>query len=158
MNSILIWLVAAVLGLGAAPGTDSSMSVESAVPEPARAATESSRGVEQRFAEREMLPPCGMLDVTRHSPGTTGTQLSPPRKAWRCLDDSVGMGGAELVTLDLRRKGPTTHTFYRATRDGRLEIWTQRTRSTPGQLASRWAYEECTPSADLRRQPCALDE
>ena len=155
MNSILIWLVSVVLGLGGV--AQSSVSTESAVPAPTslQAAAEPSTSVEQRFAEREMLPPCGMVDVTRHSPGMTGTKLSPPREAWRCLRDAVGFGGAELVTLDLRRNGSTRHTFYRATHDGRLEIWTQRTRSTPGRLASRWAYEECTPAEDLQRQPCA---
>ncbi len=157
MNSILIWLVAALFGFGTV-SQSSSMSAESAVPAPVEAqsaAAEPSRAVEQRFAEREMLPPCGMLDVTRLSLGTTGTKLSPPRQAWRCLDDSVGMGGAELVTLDLRRNRPTVHTFYRTTRDGQLEIWTQRTRNDPGRMSSRWTYGECAPSEDLRRQPCA---
>lgn len=157
MNSILIWLVAALLGVGSAPG-DASTSAESAVPpptEPLRASVEPSSAVEQRFAEREMLPPCGMVDVSRHAPGTTGTRLSPPAKAWRCLHDAVGVGGAELVTLDLRPNGSTLHTFYRATREGRLEIWTQRTRNASGRVSSRWAYEECQPSEDLRRQPCA---
>ena len=154
MNSILIWLVASVLGLGSV--SQSSVSVESVVPEPMQAAgTESSRGVERQFAQREMLPPCGMVDVSRHAPGTAGTRLSPPAKAWQCLHDAVGIEGAELVTIDLRPNGSTLHTFYRATRDRRLEIWTQRTRSSPGRLASRWAYEECTPSEDLRLQPCA---
>ena len=155
MNSILIWLVSAVLGFGGV--AQSTAATESAVPAPTslQAAAEPSASVEQRFAEREMLPPCGMVDVTHHSPGTTGTKLSPPHQAWRCLHDAVGFGGAELVTLDLRRNGSARHTFYRATPDGRLEIWTQRTRSTPGRLASRWAYEECTPSEDLQRQPCA---
>lgn len=156
MNSILIWLVAALFGFGSV--SQSSAGLESAVPAPVEAqsaAVEPSSAVEQRFAQREMLPPCGMVDVSRHAPGTTGTKLSPPRQAWRCLGDSVGVGGAELVTLDLRRNGSAVHTFYRATRDGRLEIWTQRTRSTPGRLASRWAYGECAPSEDLRRQPCA---
>ena len=157
MNSILIWLVAALFGFGTV-SQSSSMSAESAAPAPveAQSAAEPSRAVEQRFAEREMLPPCGMLDVTRPSRGTAaGIKLSPPRQAWRCLGDSVGVGGAELVTLDLRRNGATVHTFYRTTRDGRLEIWTQRTRNAPGRMSSRWAYGECTPSEDLRRQPCA---
>lgn len=153
MNSILIWLVAAMLG----SVSQSSMSTESAAPAPtpSQAAAEPSRAVEQRFAEREMLPPCGMIDVTHHSPGRAGTTLTPPRQAWRCLDDAIGVGGAELVTLDVHRNRATVHTFYRATRDGRLEIWAQRTRSTSGGPTSRWAYEECTPSDDLLRQPCA---
>ena len=153
MNSILIWLVAAVLGIGSV--SQSSVSSESVAPEPLLTAPDTSRGVEERFADREMLPPCGMVDVSRHSPGTTGTRLSPPGKAWRCLRDAGGMDGAELVTLDLRPNGSTLHTFYRATRDSRLEIWTQLTRTAPGRMTSRWAYAECVPSDDLRRQPCA---
>lgn len=157
MNSILIWLVAALFGFGSTAGGASGSAESTPAPAPAeslQAAVEPSAGVEQRFAEREMLPPCGMLDVTAHSPGVDRTRMSPPRQAWTCLQEALGRGGAELVTLDLRRDGTTVHTFYRATRVGRLEIWTQRTRSTPGRLASRWAYDECTPSTDLRRQPC----
>lgn len=155
MNSILIWLIAAVLGFGGA--AQSPFGIGSAAPAPAalEAAAAPSRSVEHRFAQREMLPPCGMVDVTRRSPGTPGTRLSPPRQAWRCLRDAVGFGGAELVTLDERRNGSSLHTFYRATRDGRLEIWTQHTRSDPGRQPSRWSYQECAPSEDLRRQPCA---
>lgn len=152
MNSILIWLIAAVLGFGGvAPSTAGGESGPARL-EPA---AEPSRSVEHRFAQREMLPPCGMLDVTPRSPGTKGTRLSRPRQAWRCLRDAVGVRGAELVTVDERRNGSNLHTFYRATRDGRLEIWTQRTRNAPGRRSARWAYQECTPSADLGRQPCA---
>jgi len=70
------------------------------------------------------------------------------------LGDAIGTRGAELVTLDLRPNGSTVHTFYRATPDGRLEIWTQTTRNAPGRMSSRWAYTDCVPTDDLRRQPC----
>lgn len=155
MNSILIWLVTAVLGFGSF--SQSATSAESAVPAPesTQATAEPSRAIGQRFAEREMLPPCGMVNVSRRSSGTPGATLTPPRRAWRCLDDAIGVRGAELVTLDERRNRPTVYTFYRGTHDGRLEIWVQRTRSASGRLASRWSYEECTPSDDLLRQPCA---
>lgn len=152
MNSILIWLVAAVLGV-AMPGTGDAMSTDAAPPSPLGA--DSSRTLERRFAERDMLPPCGMVDVTPRSRGTLATKLSPPAKAWTCLHDAVGMGGAELVTLRTRADGSSISTFYRATRQGRLEIWTQRERTNPRRSASHWTYAECTPSDDLRRQPCA---
>ncbi len=155
MNSILIWLIAAVMGFGGV--AQAKASEESAAPAttPSVAVERPSPSVEQRFAQREMLPPCGMIDVTPHVAGMTGTKLSPPRQAWRCLHDAVGFDGAELVTIDLRPNGSTLHTFYRATHDRRLEIWTQRTRSSPGRLASHWAYEECTPAEDMRLEPCA---
>lgn len=155
MNSILIWLVTALLGFGSV--SSSSMSVESAVPAPlaAKAAAEPSRSVERRFAEREMLPPCGMVRVNHHAHGLPEEPLSPPRRAWRCLQDAVGVGGAELVTLDRHRGNASVNTYYRATHDGRLEIWRQRSRRSPGRMTSRWAYQECTPSEDLLRQPCA---
>lgn len=157
MNSILVWLVAVLLGLGSVT-TDTSASTESAVPAPAEAMAspvQSSSALERRFAAREMLPPCGMVDVTPRIPGVAPTKLSSPRKAWSCLQESLGRSGAELVTLESRSNGPTVHTFYRATRQDRLEIWTQRSRATPGRLASRWSYQECTPGDDLLRQPCA---
>lgn len=154
MNSILIWLIAAALGFGGVAPLPAGVAPTTPAPVPLTV-VESSRSVEQRFAQREMLPPCGMVDVTPQVPGTAHTKLSPPRRAWRCLQDTVGVRGAELVTLEQRGNGSTLHTFYRTTRDGRLEIWTQRTRTAPGRSPSRWAYQECTPSDDLRRQPCA---
>lgn len=156
MNSILVWLVATILGVGFGTG-GSTMSAESALPAPTstlKVAVEPSGAVEQRFAEREMLPPCGMVGISHPSHGVTGDRLSPPRKAWDCLQGAVGFGG-ELVTLDEHRDGSSVSTYYRATRDGRLEIWTQRAHRTPSRSTSRWSYEECTPSDDLRRQPCA---
>lgn len=152
MNSILIWLVVALLGVPM-PGMGEATSTDEAIASPL--AADSSRTLEQRFAERDMLPPCGMVDVTPRGRGTLATKLSPPAKAWTCLYDAVGMGGAELVTLRTRADGTSISTFYRATRQGRLEIWTQRDRATPGRSASRWTYEECTPAEDLGRQPCA---
>jgi hypothetical protein len=154
VNSILIWLIAAVMGFGGV--AQAKASEESAAPAttPVVAAEEPSRSVEQRFAQREMLPPCGMIGISHPAHGVRGDRLSPPRQAWGCLQGAVGFGG-ELVTLDQHRNGASVNTYYRATRDGRLEIWTQRTRSSPGRPASRWAYEECTPADDMRLGPCA---
>lgn len=144
MNSILIWLVSAVLGLSSVT-TQSTAVTEEKVPAPA--------SIERRFAEREMLPPCGMVDVSPHAPGEPTTRLSPPRRAWRCLHDAMGVGGAELVALEQRRDGSARQTFYRATPDGRMEIWTQRTRSA-ARRGSLWTYQECTPAQEALRQPC----
>ena len=144
VDSILVWLVVALLGLGAVPGTasDSAMSVESAVPAPALLGT--SRVTERAFSEREMLPPCGVVEMEKRAGA---------KSAWRCLQDALGVEGAELVTIDSRPGGRTVSTFYRATRDGRLEVWIQRDRT--GADRSRWSFSECTPSDDLLPQPCA---
>ncbi len=144
VDSILGWLIVALLGMGTVPGTASGtdMSVESAVPTPALIGP--SRVTERAFSEREMLPPCGVVE--------TGKQVAA-KSAWRCLQDAIGVQGAELVTIESRPGGRSVSTFYRVTHDGRLEVWTQRDRA--GADRSRWTFSECTPSDDLLRQPCA---
>lgn len=139
-----MWLVVAMLGLGSASGTasDSAMSVESEVS--LKALNGSSRVTERAFAEREMLPPCGVVEMRRPAAA---------KPAWRCLEEALGVQGAELVTIDKRRAGRSVSTFYRATHDGRLEVWTQRDRARADR--SRWSFSQCTPSDDLLRQPCA---
>ena len=155
MNSILIWLVTVLLGVGAASGAaDSSASGEgdsasetAAAPNPVEA-----RQAARAFANRELLAPCGSVDVTR---GPGRTRLTPPATGWGCLQDALGRQGAELMTIDLRPHNVTVHTVYRARYDGRLEIWSQRARTLPYRPLSGWRYRDCTPSDDLRRQPCA---
>lgn len=147
MNSILIWLIVALLGVGAATGsTDSATSAAVEAPSPTEA-----RQSTHAFANREQLPPCGTVDRSR---GARHTRLSPPAVAWGCLSDALGRQGAELMTIDQRPRNLTVHTVYRARGDGQLEIWTQRTRTTPYRPLSGWRYRECTPTEDLRRQPC----
>lgn len=135
------------------PDAAASSSAPSAVAEAPTARP--ARVLAERFARRAFLPPCGMVDVTADRPGAPTSRLSPPGKAWRCLQDALGVRGAELVTIDVRSRDLTVHTFYRALPDGRLEIWTQRFASTPG-TAPRWARKVCQASDDLRREPCAF--
>ena len=140
VNSILVWLIVVLFGFGSASGT--AMSSESAVPAPVPSGD--SRATERAFAQREMLPPCGVVDLRKRAAA---------KPAWRCLREAVGVQGAELVTIDVRDGNRSVHTFYRATRDGRLEVWTQRNRLGAVER-SRWSYAECTPFDDLLRQPC----
>ena len=65
------------------------MSVESEVP--LKALIGSSRVTERAFAEREMLPPCGVVEMRRPGP------RNPHGAA--CRTPSA-MQGAELVTID----------------------------------------------------------
>ncbi len=155
MNSILIWLVTVLLGVGAATGAgDSAVSGEgdSAPSDAALPSPVETRQTARAFADRELLPPCGSVDVTR---GPDRARLTPPATAWGCLQDALGRQGAELMTIDVRPRNVTVQTVYRARYDGRLEIWTQRARTLPYQPLSAWRYRDCVPSDDLRRQPCA---
>lgn len=154
MNSILIWLVTMLLGVGAASGAgDPSASGEGdSASDAAAASPVETRQTDRAFVNRELLAPCGTVDLTR---GPGRTRLTPPATAWGCLQDALGRQGAELMTIDLRRHNVTVHTVYRARSDGRLEIWSQRARTLPYQPLSGWRYRDCTPTEDLRRQPCA---
>lgn len=159
--SVLIWIVMSVLGLGTLSSTGADEASATAVePTPMAAAaspaplTQSeSDALEAGFARRDALPPCGVVDVSR---ARTASRLTPPAKAWKCLQDSVGFQGAELATIDERPNGLIRHTFYRALPDGDLEIWAQTMRLSGGDAGSHWTFDVCTPSEDIRAQPCAV--
>ena len=138
MSSILVWLLAGLLGLG---GLANQTEAQVTQVEPGT--------LGDVVSQRPLLPACGLLDLNGPSNGMVG--------GWRCLREGFRGDGAELLTVQVLG-GPadrTRHQILRALPDGSLEIWTQLTHVEGFDLVGEWHHRTCAPSEDLRRRPCA---
>ena len=143
----LIWLLIAFFAPAHATVTDSA----TATSEPAPPSQAQPDSIAQRFAEREPYPSCGEATA-----GFEDDWDSVGRDEWRCLVDALEEGrSAELMFTFPTVEGDPIREFYRITRDGQLEYFSDNT--DDAFRGKDWYYRACTPGPRFpeRRPPGA---
>ncbi|MEO6512896.1 MAG: hypothetical protein ABIO16_18000 [Nocardioides sp.] len=144
MELLLVWLFG-LLAVFSSFSASASVTESEPAAEPTAAAVPEANGAQQLFIEREPLPSCGSYVAG------PGDHASPDlHTGWRCLEQSAGGRGGEMVVYSEHESGVPVYRYLRVTPLGQVEVFTQEV----GRVGVPWSYEACSLEVASWRQGC----